>query len=336
MYLPTFQSVLPTQAIAFAEPGFSSFLTRSLIIGVSDVPNICNSVNYTEIICGSFNATYSTVLRLCVETFRCSFSPHVTLRDSLSHLVNMVLPSSGRCYLISSTSFQFANCPCGASFWKPLAVSIFSFALLTSVVFSPCALCSILNSVVLVGHFIPEIGQLTTLRELSIYDSGTKDRNPDQWRHPPPIPEIGNLINLEYLCVIGRSFGCVFRWANGLDRNLAGHLMNGTIPASYAQLTKIRKFNMQKNLLESPLPDLSQLTKMTALELSSNLFAEPVPAWFGTFPVLESMYVFESLAVKATLTQSPPLPSKIDANNFNGPLPSFAICNRSLSIVYVI
>jgi hypothetical protein len=167
---------------------------------------------------------------------------------------------------------------------------------------------------VLVGPIIPELGQLTTLQDLVLIDSGVKER-PAEWLRHPPIPsEIGDLLNLRRLYAFSAQLFKNPTDNPALLRRIVGMLSNGTAPSSISRLTLLTDLSLRGNLLTSPLPDLSGMRDLLKLDVSSNLFSEPFPSYFGEFSELTDLCVFlccGSFVVEIHVCPWPDMPTRI-------------------------
>ncbi len=113
------------------------------------------------------------------------------------------------------------------------------------------------------GNIPPEIGNLTELRSLYMYNCGLSGRVPD---------EIGNLIHLEEL-------------------NLGSNSLSGSLPESMSKLSNLRTLCLTDNLLSGHLPSgFGNMTNLTRLELYNNNFSGPVPESWTSNTSLWSAY----------------------------------------------
>ena len=107
----------------------------------------------------------------------------------------------------------------------------------------------------LTGEFPPEIGNLTNLIELALYNN--------QLTGPIP-PEIGNLTNLSYL-------------------SLGGNQLTGSIPSEIGNLTSMTMLKLQDNQLNGDIPESICELNITwsdskRFRLYNNQFCPPYPS----------------------------------------------------------
>ncbi|MDE0396053.1 MAG: Ig-like domain-containing protein [Gammaproteobacteria bacterium] len=119
-----------------------------------------------------------------------------------------------------------------------------------------------LSSNGLAGTILPELGNLTSLRELILAWNGLTG---------PIPPELGNLASLEEL---------------RLERNA----LTGTIPREFGNLTQLGTLNLQDNHLTGPIPpEFGNLTSLRELNLPDNAFTGSIPPEFGSLTRLRTL-----------------------------------------------
>ncbi len=112
------------------------------------------------------------------------------------------------------------------------------------------------------GPIPPELGNLTSLRELSLGWNSLTGSIP---------PELGNLTSLENL---------------SLQRNR----LTGPIPPELGNLTSLRELSLQSNALTGPIPpELGNFTRLEKLWLESNALTGPIPSEFGNLTSLREL-----------------------------------------------
>ena len=100
------------------------------------------------------------------------------------------------------------------------------------------------------GTLPPELGDLTSLTELSLQNNGLSG---------PLPPELGNLTNLKALY-------------------LTGNNLSGPIPPELGNLTSLQSLSLRSNNLSGPLPpELGGLASLVWLYLSRNGLTGPIP-----------------------------------------------------------
>ena len=199
----------------------------------------------------------------------------------------------------------------------------------------------------LVGTFPPDIVGLGALVSLSL--SGN-----DLSSGPIP-PELGGLVNLEFLDLAGiRVTGTIPAELGDLTRlreldmsgnklsggipdaladiatlahlDLADNVLNGSIPARLAELSGLRQLHLEGNGLSGPLPpEIGGLPELRVLDLSGNAISESIPAAFGNFAKLEYL----NLSYNELSGPVPPDLARIagltelflGGNRLSGPLP---------------
>lgn len=119
-----------------------------------------------------------------------------------------------------------------------------------------------------------EIGLLTSLRLLTMYDNDILDDLPTQ---------IGNLTMLERLdlhknSLIGSIPTEVGRLLRLKDLDLSNNNITSTIPTEIGLLTNLSKLNLQSNRLEGPIPEeLGNLTAASIIKIDDNNISGEMP-----------------------------------------------------------
>ena len=174
----------------------------------------------------------------------------------------------------------------------------------------------------LTGSIPPELGSLTSLEKLQL------ERNALTGSIPP---EFGNLTRLRELNLeendltgpISRGFGNLTR----LEKlQLEGNALTGPIPRELGNLTRLRELNLEENDLTGPIPpEFGDLTRLENVQLARNALTGPIPAGFGNLTRLTEMNLH-------TNDLTGPLPSelgnlvslerlRLEANDLTGPVP---------------
>ena len=198
----------------------------------------------------------------------------------------------------------------------------------------------------LTGAILPELGDLTNLRELSLpWNSLTgeipvelgsltnlEDLNLRQSRLTGQIPpELGNLTKLRGLNLgDNRLSGSIPPELGNLTDltglNLPGNDLTGPIPPELGNLTRLWELNLDRNDLTGPMPaEFGNLMRLENLLLNSNYLTGPIP------PELGSLLRLRALRLEANALTGP-IPSelgnlgrlrelRLDGNNFTGPIP---------------
>jgi Leucine-rich repeat (LRR) protein len=121
-----------------------------------------------------------------------------------------------------------------------------------------------LNETVLTGSIPPEIGNLTNLTYLLLYNGQFTGSIPS---------EIGNLTNLTYLVLSNNGF-------------------TGSIPSEIGNLTNLTWLSLDDNQLTGSIPpEIGNLTNLTDLSLSENQLTGSIPSEIGNLTNLEYLYL---------------------------------------------
>lgn len=156
------------------------------------------------------------------------------------------------------------------------------------------------------GQIPPELSRLPKLVHLLL------DNNNLSGYLPPEFSELPSLLILQ------------------LDNN---HFEGSTIPASYANMSKLLKLSLMNSGLRGPIPDLTKIPHLGYLDLSSNQLTGPIPATKFSDDITTIILSNNSLTgnVPAAFAGLPHLQILSLANNrFKGSLPSTIWQNRTL------
>ena len=119
----------------------------------------------------------------------------------------------------------------------------------------------------LTGPIPPELGQLTRLQELPLYNNQLAGEIP---------PELGQLTRLQYL-------------------TLYNNQLTGPIPPELGQLTRLQELPLYNNQLTGPIPpELGQLTRLQELPLYNNQLTGPIPPELGQLTRLQYLTLFNN------------------------------------------
>ena len=159
----------------------------------------------------------------------------------------------------------------------------------------------------LVGTLPDELGDLTSLTELSLWGNKLSG----------PIPDLIGLTGLTHLVLSSNQLTGEIAWLGGLTKlttvYLWGNQLSGPIPdltgltgliyLSLSQnkltgelpdvggLTKLQELYLWGNQLSGTIPDLSSLTALKHLSLSENLLTGEIPASLGNLTTLSTLYL---------------------------------------------
>ena len=110
-------------------------------------------------------------------------------------------------------------------------------------------------------------------------------------------PQLGNLINLEWLALWGNKLsGTIPSELGNLTKlewlNLSENQFNGTIPSELGNLTRLESLYLWGNQLEGMIPpELDNLTSLEWLDLSENQLSGPIPSGLGDLINLGWLYL---------------------------------------------
>ena len=136
----------------------------------------------------------------------------------------------------------------------------------------------------LVGELPPVLGNLTSLRWLSIAQEALVGPIPPEWE---------NLGSLETLALTRNELsGPIPSWLGNLPNLRALQFYDndftGPIPPELGNLTKLEHVELQRNELTGPIPpELGNLTKLNYLALNRNDLSGPIPAELEDLPNLK-------------------------------------------------
>ena len=138
----------------------------------------------------------------------------------------------------------------------------------------------------LTGVIPPELGQLSQLEWLSLYNNGLRGMVP---------PELGQLSQLEWLDLSGNVLiGSIPPALGRLSQlewlDLSGNVLIGSIPLELSQLIALRGLYLHGNQLIGSIPlELSQLTALRGLRLDDNGLTGVIPPALGRLTDLEEL-----------------------------------------------
>ena len=144
------------------------------------------------------------------------------------------------------------------------------------------------------GAIPPEIGNLTSLEELSLHRNNLSGAIP---------PEIGNLTNLKNLRLDGNNLSGTIPQELGKLTNLKGlnlyrNSLSGAIPPEIGNLTNLQYLHLDRNSLSGAIPaELGKLTNLRHLRLHRNSLSGAIPPELGKLTNLEELNLnFNSLS----------------------------------------
>ena len=194
----------------------------------------------------------------------------------------------------------------------------------------------------LVGTLPEELGDLTELTTLYLWDNGLSG----------PIPDLSGLTELTTLSLSSNQLTGEIAWLGGLTKlttvDLWGNELSGPIPdlsglteltylslrqnkltgeiAWLGGLTKLTTVYLWGNELSGPIPDLTGLTALTYMSLSQNKLTGEIPASLGTLTNMVELY----LQGNELSGQIPDLSGlsllfelSLARNNLTGPVPAW-------------
>jgi len=141
------------------------------------------------------------------------------------------------------------------------------------------------------GSIPPELGQLTNLELLFLYDNYLSGSIP---------PELGQLTNLELLFLYDNYLsGSIPSELGQLTKLVFLHLhsnqLSGSIPPELGQLTNLEKLYLDANQLSGSIPpELGQLTNLEKLYLNSNHLSGNIPPELGQLTKLEFLHLYSN------------------------------------------
>ena len=179
-----------------------------------------------------------------------------------------------------------------------------------------------LSSNGLTGTILPELGNLTSLRELNLPWNSLTGSVP---------PELGNLTSLENLSLQrNRLTGPVPPELGNLTSlrtlNLGQTDLTGPIPPGFGNLTNLEELRLEETDLTGPVPpELGNLTRLRELNLLDNDLTGPVPPELGNLTRLERLWLERNALTGpippelGNLTRLEEL--RLEANALTGPIP---------------
>ena len=136
------------------------------------------------------------------------------------------------------------------------------------------------------GPMPPELGHLSSLRDLVLWNNNL--------RGPIP-PELGNLPNLASLVVVNSNLsGPIPPQLGNLAELrvlvLASSELTGPIPAELGKLGNLNSLTLDDNVLEGPIPpELGNLAGLESLNLARNELTGPIPPELGNLSSLRQL-----------------------------------------------
>ena len=179
-----------------------------------------------------------------------------------------------------------------------------------------------LSSNGLTGPILPELGNLTSLRELTLpWNSLTGSILPELGNLTrlsklqlernvltgPIPPELGNLTSLRELILHANDLtGPIPPGLGNLTRleklQLQGNVLTGPIPPGFGNLTRLQELNLHMNDFTGPIPPgLGNLVRLERLQLERNVLTGPIPPGLGNLTLLQEL--------------------NLHANDLTGPIP---------------
>ena len=167
-----------------------------------------------------------------------------------------------------------------------------------------------LVNVGMTGTLVPELSEMTSLRELVLDNTGKPDTG-----LVGGIPDsLGNLENLNVVKIVGNFFDTPLsdslftKWTRVVTLNLSRNQLPGSIPSSVSSLTQVRQFHLGENQLTGPLPSQVQfMTRATLFIVANNQLRSSVPSLLA-------------------LTELRTL--RLDNNNFSGSFPAISTLTK--------
>lgn len=141
------------------------------------------------------------------------------------------------------------------------------------------------------GTIPPELGSLSSLKELDLYNNRLSGTIPSELGSLPSLellnissnrlsgtmpPELGSLSNLEWL-------------------RLGGNRLSGTIPSELSSLSNLKELNLWGNQLSGTIPpELGSLPNLQTLWLWNNQLSGTIPASLGSLSNLEVLELWNN------------------------------------------
>ena len=185
-----------------------------------------------------------------------------------------------------------------------------------------------LVNVGMTGTLVPELSEMTSLRELVLDNTGKPDTG-----LVGGIPDsLGNLENLNVVKIVGNFFDTPLsdslftKWTRLVTLNFSRNQLPGSIPSSVSFLTQVRQFHLGENQLTGPLPSQVQfMTRATLFIVANNQLRSSVPSLLALTELLtlrlDNNNFSGSFPAISTLTQ---LQANLDLSNngFSGGIPN--------------
>ena len=174
----------------------------------------------------------------------------------------------------------------------------------------------------LTGTLPPEIGKLTNVWNLRIYNTGISGSIP---------PEIGHMSNLSYINLSDNQLTGTIPAEIGNLSNLgvlymSTNQLTGTIPTTFNNLTNLMALSLFSNQLSGNLDVLWSLTNLEWLTLFSNNFSGSIPSTINNLSKLKGLSIGDNALtgnLPSTIGDLTRLRSIwLDTNHFNGSIPA--------------
>ena len=152
------------------------------------------------------------------------------------------------------------------------------------------------------GELPPELGNLTSLERLAIYNSPLSGEIP---------PELGNLTNLQELDLhhnelSGKIPPELGNLASLQDLALGENQFSGEIPPELGNLTNLQELDLHHNELSGKIPpELGNLASLQDLALGENQFSGEIPPELGNLTSLERL-LLDGNQLTGCIPASPP------------------------------